>query len=158
MPTFRSVIAGSIAGAVVCVAVAAGLALGTGFLLFAFYLHLLAYVSATAAALATGVLAFAVAAFIAGVAFLAVRLALARGGSAGGGSKGASRGGRPGSDAALHAASGWISANPLAAGLGALCAGVILGLNPELRRALADGVSAWLRTVASDDGRRDRDG
>lgn len=157
MPTLRSVIAGSIAGAVVCVAVAAGLALGTGFLLFAFYLHLLAYVSGTAAALATGVLAFAVAAFIAGVAVLAVRLALARGRSPGGGSR--SRGGRRlDGDAALRATGGWISANPLAAGLGALGAGVILGLNPELRRALADGIAAWLKAAASDDGSRDRNG
>jgi len=147
MRKLDTVLAGAVAATVLLVAIAAAVALGIGFALFGFYLYLTPSVSDTAAALATGALGLVVAVVIAAVFALAVRLSLARSRA----SRRAQRSGAPqqggstGGDAMLRTAGAWIGENPMTASLGALGAGIVLGLNPELRRALADGIAAWMR-------------
>lgn len=158
MRSLGSILTAAFAAAVVGVAAGAGVALGIGFLLAAFYLYLLPYTGPPAAAAATGGLAFLVAIVVVGIFALVIRIARIRAAprapahprssaDAGAGTAGAS--------AMMREAGGWIGDHPMAAGLGALSAGLVLGLNPELRRALADGVSAWLRASRPrDEGRR----
>lgn len=157
MGIIERILFGAVAGMVVFVAIVVALTLGIGFLLAAFYMHLAPQSGDAVAALATGGLAFAAAALIAIICAVALRFARrrsaairaakaearARARAAGGSGKTLS----PDElSEGIEAARTWIGTNPGMAGVGALCAGIVLGMNPELNRALGDGIATYLRS------------
>ncbi|MPY71839.1 MAG: hypothetical protein GEU92_17360 [Alphaproteobacteria bacterium] len=160
MGIIERILFGAVAGMVVFVAIVVALTLGMGFVLAAFHMHLAPQAGDAAAALATGGLAFAAAALIA--IFCAVALRFARRRRAAIRAARAQAGPRAAGGKSLSpdelsegiaAAREWIGTNPSTAGIAALCAGIVLGMNPEMNRALGEGIASYLRSEgASTDG------
>ena len=152
MGIIERILFGAVAGMVVFVAIVVVLTLGIGFVLAAFYMHLAPQAGDAVAALATGGLAFAAAALIAILCAVALRFARRRRAAI----RAARAEARPRAAGAnispddlsegIAVARDWIGTNPGTAGIAALCAGIVLGMNPELNRALGEGIATYLRS------------
>jgi hypothetical protein len=145
------VLCGALA-AIALILVAMCIAAAIVFALLAVYLHLSAQLTPAAAALATGGVAVLIAILIAGIGYLAVRIASRprRSLEAVGRDDASPRAVGGALDAAADDASRWITKNPGTAIVSAFAAGTVFGLSPQLRRAVVDLIVAAIRSPPRD--------